>query len=482
MKKKVKLIILSIIVLAAAGTGYYYMSMPITVPLSSITAKTAELAFSEQGLAVAESVVQVYPLTQGQLRSVNVSEGQSVQKGEIICEIDPEPLYLKISQIKSVISGSERQIDNLDVEQGRARDDLNTSRNRLNAELLALNAEERSNSLSLETQNISVDERLRMQDILIEQNVNDLTRARDELRKAELLYTAGSLPQFEYEAALDLVTKSETALGAAESERSVIAQGRGISKTDYYSGARAALVAQIDGINQSLSKDYTGAMKDYYKTLIQVSEAELAQIDREIANCTVTASSDGVITKLNVKNTNFVTTSAPVAEITAIGNTIEVYVSTKDVDSIRLGDVAELTLKRREGDVVFTAEVKDIGDMAEIKLSTLGVEERKVKVRIDPHTRQIPGVSFGVGYEVDVKFFVYREEGKFSVPKSALYKDNGRDMLWVVRDGVAEAIEVTTGMELRTETVVESGLSEGDFVVTDANNSSLRNGVKVRNE
>ena len=442
----------------------------------------SKLTFSEQGLAVAESVVQVYPLTQGRLLSVNVSEGQPVRKGEIICEIDPEPYFMKISQIKSVISGNEWQIANLDIEQDRVRDELQTSRNRLNAELAALEAQERSSSLSLETQNVSVDERLRMQDILIEQSVNDLNRARDELRKAELLYAAGSLPQFAYEAALDLVTKSETMLGAAETERSVIAQGRGVINTDYYAGAKAALRAQINGINQSLSKDYTGAMKDYYKTLIQGNEAELAQIEREIANCTVTASADGIITRLNVKNTNFVTTGAPVAEITALGNTVEVYVSTKDVDSIRPGDAVELTLKRREGDVVFSGEVMDIGTMAEIRLSKLGVEERKVKVQIDPHTRQIPGVSFGVGFEVDVKFFIYREQGKFSVPKTALYKDNERDMLWVVSGGTLEAIEVITGMELRTETVVESGLSEGDFVVTDANNRSLRSGLRVRNE
>ena len=488
MKKNVKFIILGIIVLAIAGGTAYSMTAPITAPLTAITARTVELAFSEQGLAVAESVVQVYPLAQGRLLSVNVTEGQNMRTGDIICVIDSEPLYTQISQIESVISGYQLQMTNLDVEQGRVRDELRTSRNRLTAELAALEAQERSANLSVETQNISVDERLRLQDVLIEQSASDLARARDELHRAGVLYQAGSMSQLEYQASLDLVAKAETALEAAELERGVIAQGRGVSSADYYAGAKAALNAQISGIEQSLSKDYTGAMKDYYRALIQGSEADLARIKREIANCTVIAPADGIITQLNVRNTNFVNAGVPVAEITALGSSIEVYVSTKDVDSIRIGDVVELTLKRREGDVVFSGEVTEIGVTAEIRLSTLGVEERKVKVQINPHTWQLEDASFGVGFEVDVKFFVYRAEGKFAVPKTALYKDDGRDMLWVVRGGagspggIAEAIEVTVGMELRTETVIESGLMEGDFVVTDANNRALRSGVKITNE
>lgn len=482
MKKKVKFIILGLIALAVAGGVIYSMTAPITVPLTAIAAKTAELAFSEQGIAVAEHVIQVYPLAQGQLLSVNVREGQNVREGDIICVIDPAPFYTQISRIQSVIVGHELQMDNLDVEQGRVRDELRTSRDRLTAELHALSAQEHSSNLSVETQNISVDERLRLQDLLIEQSASDLARARGELDRASVLYQAGSMPQFEYEAALDLVAKSESALESVQLERGVIAQGRGVSSSDYYAGAKAAFIAQINGIDQSLAKDYTSVMKAYYQSLIQGSLAEITQLNREIENCTVTAPIHGVITRLNVKSTNFVSSSVPVAEITATGNTVEVYVSTKDVDSIRLGDIVELTLKRREGDVVFTGEVENIGATAVSMLSALGVEERKIKVQINPHTEQLDDASFGVGYEADVKFFVYREDNKLAVPKTALYKDNGKDMLWVVREGIAEAIEVTVGIELRTETVIEYGLQEGDFVVTDANNRALKNGVRVRNE
>jgi len=98
---------------------------------------------------------------------------------------------------------------------------------------------------------------------------------------------------------------------------------------------------------------------------------------------------------------------------------------------------------------------------------------------VQPHTWELDGVSFGLGFETDVKFFIYKADNKIAVPKTALFRDGGRDMLWVVREGAALAIPVTKGMELRTETVIEAGLRGGDRVVTDANNKDLKNGVKI---
>jgi HlyD family secretion protein len=89
-------------------------------------------------------------------------------------------------------------------------------------------------------------------------------------------------------------------------------------------------------------------------------------------------------------------------------------------------------------------------------------------------------ITLGMGYSVDVRFYLYREDGQFTVPRTALFKNNGSDRVWVVREGRAEQLEVQKGMELRTETVILSGIYAGDFVVTDANNAGLRAGVRVR--
>ena len=52
-------------------------------------------------------------------------------------------------------------------------------------------------------------------------------------------------------------------------------------------------------------------------------------------------------------------------------------------------------------------------------------------------------------------------------------------MVWAVRDGRLSPEAVQKGRELRTEYVIESGLTDGTVVVTDANNAVLKSGLRV---
>jgi len=422
MKKSVKLILLGFIILAAAAGGIYSMTAALTVPLTPVKGKTAELTFHEQGIVSAGNAVWVYPLTQGRLLQVNVQEGQLVSAGDIICVIDAETLLLRTEELRGVIKGYE-------------------------AQMKAAEIQERSSGA------IAAD-RLSMQSILIEQNQRDLARAQEDLGKMELLYAEGWVSQSEVDAIRTLAEKCQAALTASRHELSVIAAGS-------------------ENIGQA----------EYFKALLESSKATLALLEREIENCSVKAAATGVITRLPISSANIVSLAVPVAEITARENArIEAYVSTQDVHYVKTGDSVELILKRREGDLILPGRISRVDSIAETRFSALGVEERKVKVHIIPETAGDEEALLGIGFSVDVRFILYREENKLAVPKTALFKEDGRDMLWVVRGGKAQKTAVTAGMELRTETLIESGLVEGDFVVTDANNKSLRNGVSVKSE
>jgi hypothetical protein len=106
----------------------------------------------------------------------------------------------------------------------------------------------------------------------------------------------------------------------------------------------------------------------------------------------------------------------------------------------------------------------------------LGIEERKVKVTVTP---DMPN-ELNDGYNVDVKFHYYFEENKLTVPKTALFKENGVDMVWAVQNGRLVKIPVQKGVELRTEIVIDNGLIGGIIVITDCNLSGLKEGIKVR--
>ena len=419
MKKPVKLILMGLIALAAAGGLVYRALAPTPVPLTAVTAKTAELSFTEQGLFAAGNVIRIYPMVQGRLIEVKVEEGQTVRAGDVLCVVDPEPFQRRIDQILGSIRGHEAQI-------------------------AALEARERSD-------NATIEEQKRLVNILIDQSRRNLDKAREDLERAELLFQRGIIARVDVDDARLAVTQNESALRAGGQELAVLAAG------------------SVDS-----------GIAEYYRALIEVEQINIEQLEKDIENSRVRAADDGIVTMLDARGTNFVTPASPVAEITVPdGGAIEVFISTQDVGGVNVGDTVALTLKRREGDVEFTGRVDHVDVNAEIKLSPLGLEERRIKVKISPDLSGMDGVAFGIGYDADVRFILYSEENKLTVPKTSLFKDGGRDMIWVVRAGRILAAEVVTGMELRTETVIESGLEEGDAVVTDANNAALKNGLRV---
>ena len=421
MKKHIRYIIVGAIVLALAAMIVCSATAPLTVPLTRVAARTAELTFTEQGVLSAGKLLSVYPLTQGPLDRIHVTEGQVVREGDILCEIDAGPLLLRMEEIRAVVRGYEAQM--------RAARVQDASSETVRAE------------------------RIRQQNTLLEQQGRDLARAQEELARMEILFAEGAVASTVVDAARSLTEGMQASLTASNHELAVLQ-----------------------------AKPSSSGLEEYYAALIESSEAVLAQLAREAENCTVRAPASGLVARLPVREANIVSQALPVAEIAVVEDALaEVYVSTQDLASINTGDEVGLILKRREGDIRFSGRISRVDSAAKILLSTLGVEERKVKVEIVPDKTALAAMDLGIGFTVDIRFTLYREEGRIVVPKTALYKDGDKDMLWVLRDGRAREAEVTTGMELRTETVVLTGLSEGDYVVTNANNSSLKDGAKIRN-
>jgi len=363
------------------------------------------------------------------------------------------------------------------------RQTLQTTRSTLQGELRAVNAQAAQSGQAAVNQQELLDEQVRLQQVLIGQHLTDLELANENYQRVSQLYQGGVVPRMDFESARAAAVAAHTSLESAETQLAIIIAGAVTDGGEYFEGLIAAINAQIAGIDRQLEQDNTAATRAHFEALIAVEMANLALIEREIENSVITAPVGGIITSLPAQNTNFVSPASPIADITVPGGKyVEVYVSTQDIGSINLGDIVGLTFRQRMGDAHFYGTVVEIGDSAVVQFTALGVEERKVNVRVAP---DIPdGVNLGVGYGVDVTFFVFRQENVITVPRTALFRDDGVYMVWVVdgEEGAVESVIVHVGMELRMDTVITHGLGVGDFVVNDANNGDLRNGVRVRAE
>ncbi|MCL2197688.1 MAG: HlyD family secretion protein [Defluviitaleaceae bacterium] len=483
MKKPIKYTIIAIVVLATILGSVFYMLQPQVVRMTEMRRRTAELSFTEQGVVVAENTMLVFSTVHGELSELYVREGQYVTVGEPLLRVDTTALQLQLMQVQAGIMGLEAQLANVDVEDANARRSLETSRTSLRGELQSINAQAAEAYRGFASHREAIDEQLRVQQILIDRHYADITLANENLTRIGILYNAGIIPRVEYEGAQTAVQTAESMLESARGQMAIIAAGTAQNSAEHFAGIQASLEAQIEGINRQIASDRTTAARASFESLIAVEQANVARLEHELKNAVVTAPISGVISTLHAQNTNFISAAAQVAEITVPGGRlIEVYVSTQDVASINEGDMVGLTLRQRAGDVFFPGDIVEIGDTAVIRFTALGVEERKVNVRIAPYA--LGDINFGIGYGMDVTFFIYREENMLTVPRTALFRQDGADMVWVVTggDGTAEARSVTTGMELRTETVILNGLSEGEFVINDANNRDISHGTRVRAE
>ena len=71
-----------------------------------------------------------------------------------------------------------------------------------------------------------------------------------------------------------------------------------------------------------------------------------------------------------------------------------------------------------------------------------------------------------------------KARGGMSIPISAVSQRDGRDVVWVVRDGRVERRAVTVGANQGGETSIAAGLSEGERVVVEGADN-LTEGVSV---
>ncbi|MDR1559085.1 MAG: biotin/lipoyl-binding protein [Clostridiales bacterium] len=477
LKRIVKIILFLIV---AAGIGYaVYMSytQPLAVNAIMLEPREARLTFTESGVVDYEDRVYVYPPVGGKVLEINVEPGQTVKAGDAICMIDMSDVDFAIDEANAQIQSLEAQIRNLDTERQRSNDSLAVQKNNLAMELQKLNAQENSANITVEQQRETQNQQIELQNKIIAQNLADIERMEVEFNNTtQILYDNGQLPRVEYDAAQEAIDKVKEQYEQNLQQLEIIKTGEATADPEYYNAARAAIQEQINGIDNSLSQDYTSAMKDYYSAQIAAANVSVERLRHSNENAVVTSGAEGVITDLPVSKSNVASGAAYLAEIAVGRSLVMVYVSTNDINTVKIDQEVDLILRRREGDETYQGKVVKIDDKAEVKVSSLGMEERKVKVYVEPASHR---ELFQQGYDVDVRFLVYKKDNALILPKTAVFKDGETDRVWEISDGVLKKTDVIKGMEFTNDVVIEGGLSAGSEVISDSTLKELVEGVKV---
>ncbi len=162
---------------------------------------------------------------------------------------------------------------------------------------------------------------------------------------------------------------------------------------------------------------------------------------------------------------------------------VEADILTQDVGRVQVGNPVDIE-GAAVGDTLVRGRVVQIYPQGFTKVSSLGVEQQRVKVIIQFDAGELDklsenGIQLGVDYRVRIKIETAKREKTLVIPRISVFRSSqGGWQAFRVRDSVASLTDVGLGLSNDFSVEVVEGLEEGDLVIV-APDSSLVNGALV---
>lgn len=211
------------------------------------------------------------------------------------------------------------------------------------------------------------------------------------------------------------------------------------------------------------------------------AQLEQAVLNREsllisLGKQDVVSPMDGVILEKKVEVN---TVGVPGSVAFVIGDVenieIEAYILADDASDINLGDAVEM-VERSEKKQVFEGKVAKIAPSAITVTSSLGVNQKKVLITIEPSDKT---VRLKPGYEVDVKVITQNKSNALIVPVSSVFDYKGKPSVFVVEAEKAVLREVQKGIQDEMSVEITAGLKEGEIILTQPD-TSIKEGMRIK--
>ena len=186
------------------------------------------------------------------------------------------------------------------------------------------------------------------------------------------------------------------------------------------------------------------------------------------ANGNVLAPQSGTLVTMNAVEGSYISNSMPLVVIDGADQMkVTASVSEALVPKLTVGDKAEVSVSA--ADATFTATIRSVERAASM--------QTKLYTVVLTVPADVGGLMSGMF--ADVTFRTDTAENTIVVPTEAILTSNHVQYVFVVEDGAAKYVEVTTGLTGSGVTEVTSGLTEGEQLVT-VGQAYLSDGDPVR--
>ena len=260
--------------------------------------------------------------------------------------------------------------------------------------------------------------------------------ARKELSRADRLRATGAVTVADLDAARSNADRAAATRAAAEADRRAAEQRRAslealLKEQGHGGGTTVALYSPIDGV----------VLHRYQESAVPVSSGQ------------------------------------PLLEL-GDPHDLDIVVEALSQDAVKLRTGMAARVIRWGGEGNLDARVSRIEPGGFTKISALGVEEQRTRVRLDIASPFEQWQHLGDGFRVEIEFLLVQASDLLQVPSSALLRENGRYALYRVSDGRARKTPVEIGLRGAAATEIRSGVQAGDVVIAHPDDR-IADGVRV---
>ncbi len=319
---------------------------------------------------------------------------------------------------------------------------LMTKKNELLAKKDALYGQEKMTSPELHNS------QLQSLDIAINMARDVANRTKVDADKNYTLYQQGAISEEQYNRYLRAYQDANKALSLKQSERQVL----------------------LDN-----TREKAGSSQFYNGQRQSVSEI-LADIESKLSQQNIYAESSAVVTDVYAIKGDMTNPMQPLLKLASKDDMLAVCdIIASDAMALSVGQTVKIIVKIGQESQEFMGEIAEIANNANSKVSALGLDEQRVTVKVKSDQFK----DLIIGCDMDIIFETMHLENKLIAPKTAVFKKEGKDYVWLIEAGKLNQKQIEIGKDSDYDYEVLSGLKEGDTIVLNCNNSDLQVGKKV---
>jgi RND family efflux transporter MFP subunit len=424
VSRTVKIIIAVVVLAALVAVAAFFVtkssgSGPV-IKTAKVEKNSLKVTVAASGKVSAGERADVYPPTAGTLDEVYVKDGQTVKAGQKLAKMDTGPLRMAVTQAEA------------GVEQARA---------------------------GLAT-------------------INQTVPSCADEKAAEAAVSAAQATYDNAKDAYDFAKHPPAPLPSNPTSIAIASAQLKSAKAGLL-GAKASLVKVERGQN-------VGAQRTSANAGIASAEAALSVAKANLANATLVAPLDGTVfmnatgiagadgkVPLPAPGAGVAPQAAPFSVVSLGTSTFTAEVDEADIDRVKLGMSADVTLDAFPGETLKTTVVH-INPAAQP--TATGGTIFQVELAITD-----TGKSILLGMKGDTTIQVSAVEGALTIPVEALFNQNGQNYVYKLEGTKLTQTNITVGATTDTQVEVIKGLSAGDTVAL-AGATPYTNGMTVRTQ